>query len=162
MTADRWMPTVLASSRASSLPQDLCRATPTGFVPGGIHRITRSLWEQSEVTRVAKGPGQSTHLCRPKERIRHRRNLRQLPHGRCRMPPKVLCRAAPKCWVWMANTRSLWEQSEVTRVAKGPGQSTHLCRPKDRIRQRRNLRQLPKVIPGKLPRGSRCGITSAF
>ena len=97
----------------------------------------RSLWETSEVTTAAKAVGQSPVMSLS-HRIRHCRNLQQLPQV-LRQPqvlglsssevlrqPQVLglpgsevLRQQQVLW----SPRSLWETSEVTTAAKAVGRS---------------------------------------
>jgi hypothetical protein len=82
----------------------------------------RSLWETPEVTTAAKAVGQSPVMSLS-HRIRHCRNLQQLPHVLRQpqvlgLPGSEVLRQQQVLW----STRSLWETSEVTTAAKAVGQ----------------------------------------
>jgi len=121
--------------------------------------FTRYLWETSEVTTAAKAVGHSAVMSLS-HRIRHCRNLQQLPQV-LRQPqvlgppgsevlrqPQVLglpgsevLRQQQILW----SSRSLWETSEVTTAAKAVCHSSVMSL-SHRIRHCRNLQQLPQIL----------------
>jgi hypothetical protein len=127
-----------------------CRSPVSGPTP--------FLWETPEVTTAATAVGQSKmgYLA---HRVRHCRNLQQLPQVRCQPPGSgsthtlktkqgsPVSRTTPFLWKTSSIPGPppfLWETPEVTTAATAVGQSkmgylTH------RVRHCRNLQQLPQV-----------------
>jgi hypothetical protein len=104
------------------------------------------LWETSEVTTAAKAVGHLPVMyLHP--RIRHCRNLQQLPQvlQQPRLP------GLPRPWTQILlrgrndQQQNLWETSEVTTAAKAVGHLPVMYL-HPRIRHCRNLQQLPQVL----------------